>query len=84
MENLAYTAIAIYGVCLIFIFLYSLVQLNLAIQFTRSYKRKLQKPVIADDKWPHVTIQLPVYNELYVIERLIDAVCAFDYPNDRL
>ncbi len=84
MENLAYAAIALYGVCLIFIFLYSLVQLNLAIQFTRSYKRKLKKPEIAEDQWPHVTIQLPVYNELYVIERLIDAVCAFDYPKDKL
>jgi len=31
-----------------------------------------------------VTIQLPVFNELYVVERLIDAVCAFDYPKDRL
>lgn len=33
---------------------------------------------------PSVTVQLPVYNEVYVIERLIDAVCAMDYPRDRL
>ena len=84
METLAYTAIAIYGICLLFIFFYSLVQLNLAIQFTRSYRRNLKKPQIKDDEWPMVTIQLPVYNELYVIERLIDAVCAFDYPKDKL
>ena len=84
METLAYIAIAIYGTCLLFIFFYSLVQLNLAIQFTRSYRRKLQKPILTDEEWPKVTIQLPVYNELYVIERLIDAVCAFDYPKDRL
>ena len=32
---------------------------------------------------PFVTVQLPVYNEVYVIERLIDAVAAFDYPRDR-
>lgn len=31
-----------------------------------------------------VTIQLPVFNELYVVERLIDAVCAFDYPKDKM
>lgn len=37
-----------------------------------------------DEDWPLVTIQLPVYNELYVIERLIDAVCAFDYPKEKL
>lgn len=34
--------------------------------------------------WPAVTVQLPVYNERHVVERLIDAVCALDYPRDRL
>lgn len=33
---------------------------------------------------PRVTVQLPVYNERYVVERLIDAVCRLDYPGDRL
>ncbi|HEX2962562.1 MAG TPA: glycosyltransferase [Ignavibacteriales bacterium] len=31
-----------------------------------------------------VTIQLPLYNELYVVERLINCVCAIDYPKDLL
>src|SRR5690606_22126075 len=39
---------------------------------------------LADDAWPVVTVQLPIYNEMYVVERLIDAVCALDYPRDRL
>ncbi len=34
--------------------------------------------------YPFVTVQLPIFNELYVIGRLIDAVAAFDYPRDRL
>jgi cellulose synthase/poly-beta-1,6-N-acetylglucosamine synthase-like glycosyltransferase len=34
--------------------------------------------------WPTVTVQLPVYNERYVVERLIAAVAALDYPRDRL
>jgi cellulose synthase/poly-beta-1,6-N-acetylglucosamine synthase-like glycosyltransferase len=33
---------------------------------------------------PAVTVQLPIYNELYVVERLIDAVARLDYPRDRL
>jgi cellulose synthase/poly-beta-1,6-N-acetylglucosamine synthase-like glycosyltransferase len=37
----------------------------------------------AAEDWPFVTVQLPIYNELYVIERLIDSVAAFDYPKDR-
>ena len=35
-------------------------------------------------EWPRVTVQLPIYNERYVIERLIDAVALFDYPRERL
>jgi hypothetical protein len=34
--------------------------------------------------WPTVLVQLPLYNERYVAERLIDAVAALDYPRDRL
>jgi cellulose synthase/poly-beta-1,6-N-acetylglucosamine synthase-like glycosyltransferase len=33
---------------------------------------------------PRVTVQLPLFNELYVTERLIDAACSIDYPRDRL
>ncbi len=35
-------------------------------------------------EYPIVTVQLPLYNEKYVIERLISSVCAMDYPKDRL
>jgi cellulose synthase/poly-beta-1,6-N-acetylglucosamine synthase-like glycosyltransferase len=35
-------------------------------------------------EWPKVTIQLPIYNERYVTERLIDAVAHFDYPRELL
>jgi cellulose synthase/poly-beta-1,6-N-acetylglucosamine synthase-like glycosyltransferase len=34
--------------------------------------------------WPRVTVQLPIYNEKYVIERLVEAVAAFDYPRELL
>ncbi|MBI4169905.1 MAG: glycosyltransferase, partial [Acidobacteria bacterium] len=33
---------------------------------------------------PFVTVQLPIYNEVYVVKRLIRAACALDYPADRL
>jgi cellulose synthase/poly-beta-1,6-N-acetylglucosamine synthase-like glycosyltransferase len=33
---------------------------------------------------PRVTVQLPIYNELYVADRLIDAVCQIDYPRELL
>ncbi|MGI9597968.1 MAG: glycosyltransferase [Acidimicrobiales bacterium] len=36
------------------------------------------------ERWPTVTVQLPMYNEIYVAQRLIDSVAALDYPADRL
>ena len=33
---------------------------------------------------PRVTVQLPIFNEQYVVERLLDAVCRLDYPADKL
>ena len=36
------------------------------------------------DELPRVTIQLPIFNEQFVIDRLVEAVCALDYPKDKL
>ncbi len=38
---------------------------------------------LEEESWPFVTIQLPVFNELYVMDRLIDCIVRFDYPRDR-
>src|SRR5215510_2351824 len=45
---------------------------------------KAPKPQPPLDPCPVVTIQLPLYNEMYVADRLIDAVCRIEYPRDRL
>ena len=34
--------------------------------------------------WPRVTVQLPIFNERHVVERLIDACARLDYPADKL
>lgn len=79
------TLIVIYGVFLTFIFFYSLIQLSLAVRYNKSRKvKKAELPQVAEGAWPMVTVQLPVFNELYVVERLIDAVVALDYPRERL
>jgi len=36
------------------------------------------------DSLPMVTVQLPIFNEQFVIDRLIEAICAMDYPSDKL
>lgn len=70
--------------CLLFIFLFSIGQLHLTWHYLRSLKEKKKYPVVEPEEWPAVTVQLPVYNELYVVSRLIDAIASFDYPRDKL
>lgn len=48
------------------------------------YRGRLNPAVRQPETWPVVTVQLPLYNEMYVATRLIDAVCRLDYPRDRL
>ncbi|MBB6612571.1 glycosyltransferase [Pontibacter sp. Tf4] len=83
MTLAATLVIVIYSLCLAFIFCYSLVQLHLTWLYLYG-TRQQPKPTIAFDAWPAVTVQLPVYNERYVVERLLEAVAAFDYPADKL
>jgi cellulose synthase/poly-beta-1,6-N-acetylglucosamine synthase-like glycosyltransferase len=47
-------------------------------------KDRQPKPGPLPDPLPVVTIQLPLYNEMYVADRLIEAVCRIEYPRERL
>jgi cellulose synthase/poly-beta-1,6-N-acetylglucosamine synthase-like glycosyltransferase len=48
------------------------------------HKFRLPTPKRRFAALPRVTVQLPIYNEMYVVNRLIGAVCALDYPRDLL
>ncbi|MFI1773189.1 cellulose synthase family protein [Thalassobellus citreus] len=79
--------IVIYTVALLMIFTYALAQLNLLFNYLTSKRKKftgeifdLSKP----EEVPFITIQLPVYNEMYVMERLLDNIAKIDYPQDKL
>ncbi len=52
----------------------------------RFWRTRHQSPPLPPEppNWPTVTVQLPIFNEMYVAERLIESVCALDYPRDRL
>ena len=45
---------------------------------------KKRKKAPLPKEWPVVTIQLPIYNEKYTVERLLRAVTKLDYPSGRL
>ena len=82
------TLVILYALALGFILCYSLIQAHLAFIYLRFQKKGKAKDEAlpaapADSEVPFVTVQLPVYNEMYVVERLIESVSDFDYPLDR-
>ncbi len=79
--------IIIYSVSLLLIFMYALAQLNLLFNYLSSKKQKDNCPkfdLSNPEEIPYVTIQLPVFNEMYVMERLLDNIAKIDYPKNKL
>lgn len=79
--------IVIYSTALILIFMYALAQLNLLFNYlsaNKSNKTDEKFDFSDENQIPFVTIQLPVYNELYVMERLLNNIVKLDYPSHKL
>ena len=72
----------LFTLSLLYLLLFSIGQLHLTYIYLKRKKEPATHP--APDFHPYVTIQLPVYNEKYVVERLLDAVINVDYPRERL
>lgn len=76
-----------YTLALLLIFFYSISQLHLLLNYL-----KAKKLIDASEKFdlenrseiPIVTIQLPLYNELYVVERLLINIAKIEYPREKL
>lgn len=79
--------ITIYTVAIVLIFMYALAQANLLYNYLSS-KRHQDDGELFDldnpEEVPFVTIQLPVYNEMYVMDRLLNNIAQIDYPEDKL
>ena len=75
----------LYAFCLFLIFYYSVVQVSLAAAYVRSRKNRALEiaPLFDVTNAPKVTVQLPMYNEMYVAERIIDTTAELDYPRDK-
>ncbi len=77
--------LVIYAICLVLIFFYSVLQLSLSVAYAKTRKKRADErtPEMDINKAPSVTIQLPMYNELYVAERIIESAAEFEYPRDK-
>jgi cellulose synthase/poly-beta-1,6-N-acetylglucosamine synthase-like glycosyltransferase len=83
---MAETILFVYGIsCTVLIFV-GLHRIWLLTDFLRLSNRAIEndEPAKTPGCWMPVTIQLPVYNEKTVVERLINAACELDYPKEKL
>jgi len=81
-----YTVTILYFALIFLLFIGSIRGLYFIYLYTKLYKKKRKrfKTWPAELSLPKVTVQLPVFNEKYVVERLIESACNLDYPKDRL
>src|SRR5919108_1725716 len=75
--------LATYFFVLIILAIYGWHRYYLVYLYTRNRDNE-PKAQTALNPLPAVTIQLPLYNEMYVADRLIEAVCGIDYPRELL
>lgn len=80
---LLYLFLAVYFFILITVFMYASHRYYMIYLY---YKSQKNKPVLKNrlDQLPRITIQLPIYNEMYVVRRIITASCNIDYPRELL
>ena len=74
----------VHAVIVLWLAIYGLNAFVLALLYLRNRRAVAPTPSIDWSTLPSVIVQVPAYNELHVIERVIDATAALDYPHDRL
>jgi cellulose synthase/poly-beta-1,6-N-acetylglucosamine synthase-like glycosyltransferase len=73
----------VYALCVLMLSIYGFNSLILTWVFLR-HRGEAVPMASPPTKWPRVTVQLPIFNELHMVERLLAAAAALDYPRDRL
>jgi cellulose synthase/poly-beta-1,6-N-acetylglucosamine synthase-like glycosyltransferase len=84
---LVWICIMVYSISLILILFYAFAQLNLLFNYIKAQKLVDNSPqfdLTNPEEVPYVTIQLPVFNEAYVMERLLDNIVLINYPGGKL
>src|SRR6201997_126741 len=73
-----------YFIVLITLAFYGMHRYQLVYLYYKHRKNKVTEPESHFTELPRVTIQLPIFNEQYVIDRLVDCVCKMEYPREKL
>ena len=84
LDTFDYAILIVYFTILGILALYGAYRIKQVIDFWR-YRKFVPRPSgkYSEAELPRITVQLPLYNELYVVDRLLKAVTAIDYPRDK-
>ena len=81
---ISYIIFGVYVCCLLLIGVYCTIQFHLLFHYLKkNAKRDDEIAVLKEEDYPFVTIQLPIFNEYFVVNRLIDNIVQMDYPKDK-
>lgn len=85
LDGFDWTIIILYFIILTLLAILGLYRVRMVYQFWR-YRNVRPHPLrqFAAEELPRITVQLPLFNELYVVERLVEAAAALDYPRHLL
>ena len=84
MTYFFYFVFVVYTGALLYITFYCLLQFHLLYWYKKGEIKKYLHEEKSDKDLPLVTIQLPIFNEMYVVERLIDKIAEIEYPKEKL
>src|SRR5579864_8968742 len=73
-----------YFIVLTLLATYGIHRYTLVYLYYKKKKNRTTEPEIKFSELPRVTVQLPIFNEQYVVDRLLQAVCRLDYPREKL
>jgi len=85
LDGFDWAVLILYFTILTILGVYGAYRIKQVIDFWR-YRRFVPQPFdkFGEDDLPRITVQLPLFNEMYVVERLLKAVTAIDYPHNKL
>jgi cellulose synthase/poly-beta-1,6-N-acetylglucosamine synthase-like glycosyltransferase len=85
LDAFDYTILIAYFTILTILAIYGAYRIKQVIDFWR-YRKFVPEPkgTFSEAELPLITVQLPLFNEMYVVERLVNAIAEIDYPRERL
>lgn len=83
-DKIGLVLIILYSICLSILFIYAINSFYLLILKKKSKRNKNLPPFLLHQTLPFITVQLPVFNEKYVVRQLLESITSLHYPKEKI